>query len=106
MPINWILGHKPQQKHVICMPPPFPTSSLKTRAELIASFKASTFGSSQAIIKFNYRTQKLAFFKGLEGKVINSVLTQIRNYTMPQQWIGHNSSIAQFKVLTCQTRKL
>ena len=50
MPINWILGHKPQQKHVICTPPPFPTSSLKTRVELITSFKASMSCSSRAII--------------------------------------------------------
>ena len=84
-------------KHVICTPPPSLTSSLKTRSELISSFKASTSGSSRAIIKFNYRTQKLSFCKGLEGKVINSVLTQIRNYTIPQQWTGHDSSIAQFK---------
>ena len=106
MLINWILGHKPQQKHVICTPPSFPTSSLKKMAELITSFKASMSSSSGAIIKFNFRTQKLAFCKGLKGKVINSILTQIRNYTMPQQWTGHDSSIAQFKVLTCQKRKL
>ena len=73
MPINWILWHKPQQKHVICTPPPFPTSSLKMRAELITSFKASMSCSSRAIIKFNYRTRKLAFCKGLKGKVINSI---------------------------------